>query len=264
MQALDSRSEFIFDRKHQLFLNFIDHTDQAKNAVTYLEKFIFDVAVKNTWKSHVKYLDIGCGYGYKTQPIINAIKKYCFVDTTAIDPSSELLSIFKRQLESENINFACSTWENFNPIGNFDLITSIHTFYYIDNWEAAIKKMVSYLDEQGVICIAIRSNDEVCQFKDYFFKKIYGENKSERNFNELVDVVASNNFQYKTDIIQSKLNVADCLLENENGIQLIEFLLRIPYVDIANDIKDEIKQYLKKHQHDGYLMHEDGFIWISK
>jgi SAM-dependent methyltransferase len=256
---------FIFNTQHQLFLNFIQHTDQAKNAVQYMRKIIS--AQKPISGSAFQFLDIGCGYGYKTLSIANLIRENHFVSTTAIDPSAELLSIFKEQSENEvhdhAINFVCTTWEEYQPTTHFDLITSIHTFYYIEDWELAINKMLKYLNTQGLISIAIRSNDEVCQFKDHFFKKLYGSAKKERNFNELTDLAKNMGVKYKTDIIQSKLNIIDCLLENDKGKQLIEFLLRLPYADIPDDIKKEIKHYLEVNQDNGYLNHQDGFIWIS-
>jgi hypothetical protein len=123
--------------------------------------------------------------------------------------------------------------------------------------------MITHLNNQGMICIAIRSNDEICQFKDYFFKKLYGDSKRERNFDELCDLVKNMGVKYKTHVVKSKLNIADCLLDNKEGKQLIEFLLRIPYSDLSDVIKKEIKQYLEINQHDNYLTHQDGFIWIS-
>ena len=46
-----SAAELLFDNKHQLFLNFNDHTDQAKNSINYLndklntfvEEFAFQI-----------------------------------------------------------------------------------------------------------------------------------------------------------------------------------------------------------------------------
>jgi SAM-dependent methyltransferase len=258
-----AEARFIFDKKYQLFLNFIKHTDQATNATRYMEKIITDIAQKISNNSTFRYLDIGCGYGYKTLSIIDTIKKHRLVNTTAIDPSSELLSIFKKQAKNENIDYICTNWENYQPVEDFHLISSIHTFYYIANWQFAINKMMNCLNNKGTICIAIRSDDEICKFKNYFFKKIQSPSKTERNFNELCDLLEKMNIKYKSDIVESKLNIQDCLLENDAGKQVVEFLLRMPYEDIPNSIKDEIKKYLEMNHHDGCLTHQDGFVWIS-
>jgi SAM-dependent methyltransferase len=258
-----TESEYIFDKKHQIFLNFIDHTNQAKNAVQYMEKIIPGITHKISDQSAFRYLDVGCGYGYKTQSIINAIKRHHVVNTTAIDPSSELLGIFKNQTKDDHINFVCQSWEDYQPIENFHFISSIHTFYYIDDWESAINKMMRHLTSQGVVCIAIRANDEICHFKDYFFEKIHGSFKKERNFHELCNLIKQMDVKYNVDIVESKLNIKDCLLDNTEGKQLIEFLLRQPYADLSDSIKKDIIKYLEANHHDGYLTHQDGFVWIS-
>lgn len=257
-------AKFIFNKKYQLFLNFISHTEQAQNAIQYIETIIPNIIAHKTLKeSSIKYLDIGCGYGDKTLSIINLIKKYHSISTTAIDPSPELLSIFKNQFANKDINLQCSPWESYQLIENFDLITSIHTFYYIDDWEAAINKMLTHLNKSGTILIVIRSDDEVCKFKDYFFQKINSPVKKERNFSELCTAIKQMKLKHTAHIVESKLNIENCLLENEKGKQLIEFLLRTSYSDLADNIKDEIKEYLKNNQRNGCLTHQDGFIWVS-
>ncbi|OGT29787.1 MAG: hypothetical protein A3E87_05495 [Gammaproteobacteria bacterium RIFCSPHIGHO2_12_FULL_35_23] len=168
-------------------------------------------------------MDIGCDYGEKTLAIIKELKRNCVVNTTAIDPAGELLNIFKQQTMNEKISFICATWQNYQPEHQFDLITAIHIFYYIDDWQTAIDKMLANIKDKGLICIVIRSNDEVCQFKDYFFQKIHGNNKPELNFIELCDLLDHLQIKYKSDLVQSRLNINDCVLLNEQGKELVEF-----------------------------------------
>lgn len=258
-----SGSELLFDKKHQLFFNFLEHTDQAKNAVQYMNTIIMKILQNILDTTPLRYLDIGCGYGYKTQSIIDSVKQNHCIHTTALDPSAELLSIFKDQSTNKNIELVCSTWEDYQSENTFHLITSIHTFYYITDWKSAINKMLRLLDEKGAICIAIRSNDQVCQFKNHFFKKLDGINKKEHDFDELCQTLNSLGLQYESKIIESRLDINDCLEMNEKGKQLIEFLLRLPYSDLPNNLHTEIKNYLKKYQSDGYLLQQDGFVWIT-
>lgn len=254
--------EFLFDKKHQLFFNFINHTDQAKNAIHYMEGVISDLLRPIPREVPIQYMDIGCGYGYKTQPVIDVIKQTHAVETTAIDPSNYLLSVFKANSFNEHIRFECATWEDYQPSGTFHLITSIHTFYYIKDWETAISKMVGRLNDTGAICIAIRTNDQVCQFKNHLFERIYGEHKKEHDFNELCDVLDRLGVKYETAVVASRLDVRDCLLLNEKGKQLIEFLLRLPYYDLSEKARKEIADYLEMQQHNGYINQQDGFVWI--
>jgi len=262
IKNLKSASQLLFDRNHQLFLNFNQHTNQAEYAILYLKNKLNTLAAHLTAKPAFHYLDVGCGFGNKTLSIIHTIQKYYSVNTVALDPSAKLLSIFKEQITDQPISLICSTWEDYCPTVKFHFISSIHTFYYINNWEQAIKKMIASLEKKGFLCIAIRSSDVVCKFRDYFYKKIYGEEKKERNSDELCQLLEQLGIPYTIDYVDSLLDIRDCLLQNENGEKLIEFLLRQPYSKLQN-IKDDIVMYLKNIHENGYLAQKDGYVWIS-
>ena len=239
------------------------HTDQAENAIRYMQNKLLSVFNKTESKSGLNYLDVGCGYGGKTLPIIHVLEDVGIVNTIALDPSENLLSLFKAQKNNERIHFVCSTWEDYYPESTFNFISSIHTFYYIHDWKTAIEKMINSLDQGGIICIALRANDVVCQFRNYFYKKIYADNRTERNCDELCALLELLHIHYKIEFVESKLDVRDCLLQNAQGQQLIEFLLRFPYADISNQVKNEIHTYLEDAHQDGYLSQSDGYVWIN-
>lgn len=255
-----SSSKLLFNKNYQLFLNFLNHTSQVKNILKYMASTIPSYMQKLHQNIPLEYLDIGCGHGDKTLSIINLLQQTHTVNTTAIDPSPELLAIFKNQHNGNCAKLTCSTWEGYKPTKKFHFITSIHTFYYIQNWKSAIKKMLNHLSNNGVIAIVIRANDEIHQFKNYFFNKIYSNHKKEVNFELLCKTLTKLNINYETQIIESNLNMNGCLLENKAGKQLIEFFLRLPYSDIPENIKLEIKEYLEQHQHNGHLINQDGFV----
>jgi len=257
-----SAAEMLFERKHQLFLNFSAHSSQAQNSVMYLNQKLSAATKSHPLQSTFNYLDVGCGYGNKTLSVIQIIQNHCPVKAVALDPSEQLLAIFKKEIKDQSIDIVCSTWEAYQSASSFHFISSIHAFYYIDKWEQAISKMMSALDGEGKICIALRSNDPVCQFKDYFFQRIYKDGRKERNCEELCELLNKLNINYELDYVDSALDINDCLLQNEKGEQLIEFLLRQPYHKL-HSVKDEITSYLEKNQKNGYLTHRDGYVWIS-
>ncbi len=258
-----SAAELLFDRKHQLFLNFNAHTNQAKNSILYLNNKLITFAKNLSHKSNLNYLDVGCGFGDKTLSMIKAIQTYHPIKATALDPSPQLLSMFQEEISDQTIDIICSTWEDYHPVTCFDFISSIHTFYYIDNWKCAILKMIDNLAVGGKICIALRSIDPVCQFRDYFYKKIHKDGRKERNCEELCELLKQLNIQYEIDYVDSVLDISDCLIQNEKGKQLIEFVLRQPYENLHN-ISNEIILYLKQIQNNSHLTQRDGYIWISK
>jgi len=262
MIMTNTAANFLFEKKHRLFLNFVAHTDQVINSINYLRNQISEFASKSDKELPFNYLDVGCGYGDKTQAIIKTINHHARVNTVALDPSSVLLSIFAKDGVGEDIDLICSNWEDYEPNRKFNLITSIHAFYYIDNWEVAIRKMKNNLLKNGKICVALRSNDSVCKFRNHFYPKIHGYDKLERISDELCELLNRNGFKYNLDYVPSILDIRDCLAANEKGIQLIEFILRHPYEDISDNIKREIHEYLETNNEQGYLSQNDGYVWI--
>ncbi len=262
MKDPKSAADLLFTKRHQLFLNFDEHTDQSENAILYLNTQLSKLASTLSSTSQFNYLDVGCGFGQKTLAIINTIQAYCLIKTIALDPSHELLSLFKNEISDQSIDLFPSTWEEYQPNIQFDFISSFHTFYYIDHWQFAISKMLDALKLNGQICIALRSIDPVCQFKDYFYSKIYDDRRRERNSDELCELLIKLNIEYQIDYVDSLLDIRDCLEKNKKGRQLLEFILRQPYEKLA-DFEDEIILYLKKIENNGYLMQRDAYIWIS-
>lgn len=258
----NTAADFLFEKKHRLFLNFVAHTDQVINSIKYLRNQIKEYTKNYSKEPPFHYLDVGCGYGDKTQAMIKTINQYVRVNTVALDPSSVLLSIFEKDGAGEDVELICSSWEHYEPDRKFDLITSIHAFYYIDNWEVAIRKMKHILLDNGKICIALRSNDSVCKFRNHFYPKIHGYNKLERVSDELCELLECNGIEYNMDYVPSILDIRDSLDQNEKGIQLIEFILRHPYKDIKDNIKREIHEYLKSNNEQGCLSQKDAYVWI--
>lgn len=261
MTDVKSAAELLFEKKHQLFLNFCAHTTQTKNSIMYMRDKLDTLAKSLATKSIFNYLDIGCGFGDKTLSMINAIKQYHRINAVALDPSERLLSLFKEALHGQDLDIVCTTWEEYQSDTNFNFISSIHTFYYINNWEYAILKMMACLDRNGEICVALRSTDAVCQFRDFIYEIIHNDGRKERNCEELCELLDNLNIKYKIDYVDSVLDINDCLLNNEKGKQLLEFILRQPY-DNLFDINHEIISYLTKVQRNGYVTQRDGYIWI--
>lgn len=258
---MQSAAALLFEKQYQLFLNFNHSTNQTNNALLYLGTQLPILLNNYPGTQTIRYLDVGCGFGNKTSFIINTIKKSHPIKATALDPSQAMLSLFKSQ---HPIDLVCSTWEAYQPTHSCHLITSIHTFYYLSDWELAITNMMAALDTHGMLCIAIRTNDSACQFRDYFYKNICHIDKIERNSDALSEQLNKMGIQHKVDFVDSTLDINNCLQLNKKGEQLIEFLFRKPYSELTHFQKNEIHSYLKAHHQHGHLSQRDGYFWIPK
>lgn len=255
-------ANLLFDKRHQLFLNFVAHTDQVKNGIICLKGIAGKVASTCATPT-VEYMDVGCGYGDKTLAVMEKIEETHTVKVTALDPAQAMISLFRTKAEEKNVQYECIGWNEYQPRQDYHLITSIHAFYYINDWEQAILKMKSYLRENGVICIALRCRDEVCEFRNYFFKLMYGEETREHDNHELCELLDKMGLKYEVEYVDSVLDIRDSLALNKKGIELIEFVLRKSYSEMSDDLKNEINEYLKRFNHSGFMKQRDGYILIK-
>jgi SAM-dependent methyltransferase len=257
-----SAAELLFERRHQLFLNFDAHTTQTEQSRHYLKNQLEQWATSLTPQSPFNYLDVGCGFGNRTLSIIDTLIKHTEVNPVALDPSKQLLQLFNQNKGSHSIELICSTWEDYSPSAKFDFVSSIHTFYYIDDWQSAIYKMLDVLNRKGKLCIAIRSQDQVCQFRNHFFGKLFDDQRKERDCDELIELLDRLNICFKLDYVDSVLDIGNCLQQNEKGKQLLEFVLRQPF-EALEHLTSEIVSYLDRIQKNGVLTQRDGYVWIS-
>jgi SAM-dependent methyltransferase len=177
-----AQPSFLFSEQHKLFANFLAHTTQETECLNYLRRAIG--ALGDTLSPPIRYLDVGCGYGTKTAVIVEALGRIELV-AEAFDPSKDLLSCFAEEAGKLNISLTEATLETYPLQSSYDLITSIHVFYYVHDWSAAIASLLDVLTARGRICICLRSNDDVCAFKDEFLGEIQGSPAKERTSNQL-------------------------------------------------------------------------------
>ena len=116
------------------------------------------IAKKSKPKKKNNYLEVGGGLGEKT---IFISRKLGFKNIDFLEPSEKGSSIFAKTAKKNKINFRIinTSFEEFKPDRKYDLITSIHSWYYIDLRE--LNKLHSILNRGGVACIFLDSRSDV-------------------------------------------------------------------------------------------------------
>jgi SAM-dependent methyltransferase len=110
-------------------------------------------SVGNTGARALRWLDVGTGNGRFLHGIVRLVTKHGIaVDVTGIDPSSEDERSFKRYFPDGR--FELSKFEDFSPPTTFDVITCVHSLYYIQAPLAALNAMVDLLAPGGLIVVS--------------------------------------------------------------------------------------------------------------
>lgn len=110
------------------------------------------------------YLEIGGGLGEKT---IAIGKKFGFGKIDFIEPSKKASQVFLRNAKKLGIEARLfnTPFERFRPDRKYDLVTSIHSWYYIDLKE--LDKLYKLLQKGGIACIYLdRKSDIIKRIQD--------------------------------------------------------------------------------------------------
>ncbi len=90
-----------------------------------------------------KIIDVGCGKGFMAYLL--AQKK---IEITAVDISKESLASFEKIAEKYNIKQICTDFFTLNQ-NNFDLVLSQEMIEHIEDYQAALNKLSSFVHDGG-------------------------------------------------------------------------------------------------------------------
>ena len=170
---MENRFEFK-DNDYQFFLRHTDRTEVYENVFwKYIQKYGIPLPHKSKAFS---FLDVGCGAGNLTIPLMKSIQQYLDnADTSGpvrlkaslLDPCQESLRTINSAIQAaENhhadIEYIHSTFEEWseNPANKdnlYDFILLSHVFYYFKHWEAMLTEIMGHLNPGGLACVILKS-----------------------------------------------------------------------------------------------------------
>lgn len=205
------------------------------------------------------YLDIGSGSGDVFIDISKNFKK-----SIAIEPGDKMFSLLKENVaNSKNIILEKKTWNDFYKLNKdryknkFDLITSIHSVYFLKNLKKEIKNMLSLLNKDGILIIISSSGKKVdvkdlkLDFVKFFRHKILKEDLEAKEYSYIKD--------WYQDVKVKKLNCRLKLInlkylennhlsrESEDTNYVFKFFFKKWWDEYTPDEKKEFKNYLRKY-----------------
>ena len=93
----------------------------------------------------VRWLDLCCGRGLA---LLDAAAQLSHVSDRVQIVGVDLVDTFERP-KTQNLEFIESAIENWQPVGQFDLITCVHGLHYVADKIAAVSRAASWLTKTG-------------------------------------------------------------------------------------------------------------------
>jgi SAM-dependent methyltransferase len=105
-------------------------------------------------KPPLKILEVGCGLGYTSYAMAKAGHK-----VTGIDISSNAINNAKENFKDPNLEYICSSLENYNTNQKFDLIVTTEVFEHAPSPMEFIKILKTFLKDDGKMLVTTPSKD---------------------------------------------------------------------------------------------------------
>lgn len=98
----------------------------------------------------MRVLDVGCGVGEVSRVVADLVGPKGNV--VAIDADPGALAFARRRVPAPNVEFRCSTIDDFSDPANFDAVVGRFILMHLKNPAAALQKLSSNVRSGGIIC----------------------------------------------------------------------------------------------------------------
>lgn len=210
------------------FQTFLDHTDQKRNARTWLERVV------NGLPSRRVFIDAGAGNGEMARTFAGS-----FGRTIAIEPNTYLLNQLRQALPAvEAIDRPIMEAQ---PTARGEFVLCSHTLYYIpaQDWLAHIERLVSWMAPGGVTVLVLQHRESGCMnMLHHFFGHRFELRQTVERFR------AKHGDRYEVSMAMDPAHVETPDLAKTNAVA--EFMLNL--LDLTNPpARRDVETYLKTH-----------------
>lgn len=184
-----------------------------------------------------------------------------------LDPSPNLVQDFRENLKEydvseKSVEIFEQRFQDFNPTRTYDLIISIHSWYYVGNGKEPLEKALSMLSPKGNLYIIFSMSN--C-FSKRFVKK-FGI-RSVYHAEELDDTARSLGLSYKFEVLK-EMQPREKFLDDQgvspSGWAWISYMLREDSAQFSDIKKKEITDFFLNAYAKGENFYSDGHFIFSK
>jgi len=227
-------------------------------------------------KNKNSFLDIGAGSG---DIFFNVAKE--FRKSVAVEPGKRMLKILKekkKKQRSKGIKISSNNWKKFYEkhkkrySNHFDLIINVHTIYFFENKTEEIKKMLSLLNENGLLILIYGysknpRSEFVSKFRHEFLNTPYHKNET---YKEIKENFGKN---LRTKFIKTKFVLQDFKDLEKNHLSekstptnyFLQFAIKKWFDELTPLQKNSLLKYLNPlKKGDKYIIQNQQIIQILR
>jgi SAM-dependent methyltransferase len=195
----------------------------------------------------VDILSVGCGGGVMDRRIIDLIAKTCGpVHITGVDPNDEHIPAF--QTAFNDSEHASSTFiggfMDFDADRRFDLIYFLHSLYYFDAIEPALRKAAALLRPGGRLVAFQAPNSELNHLAHRVWKKQFDQPAwYSDDVRAILEVIPGT---LRCERIEATVDVTPCFEpDNRLGIEILDFIVQAETQRFSPALRASLRSSLK-------------------
>jgi SAM-dependent methyltransferase len=216
--------------------------------------WIRDHFLKHLRQRHTfSILSVGCGSGEFDFHLIQILQsrmkllEYCALEPNKVHYRQMKTNIATNPFHGVQFEVQPVPWEKFKADRQFDLVHLTHCLYYISDRERAIFNALNLTSDDGCILIFHHTPQGIHQIQQKFMKHVKGGENEMFSSREIQYILEHHHIPYQLDIIDSFLNVSECLrIDSESGQNLLSFFLECDAGQLAPELKQEIGDYIRE------------------
>lgn len=271
----------LYNNYREYFLSFLARTNQKQRTNEHLLDYLSlyspqTIDIINQRKK-VRFLDIGTGTGKLFIPLVASLGDR--IDCVVKEPNLGMAITFFFNYMVEDLPYQRLTLDHNESLNiqenKFDFVLASHSFYYLHDWDDALKAIYNSLVPGGAACIVMSSREnDLFKLREEFFPILH--NISPKSAENLTNVLGEIEIPYETHIIDSRVDLTPDINDDithlrEDGIlkpsldSLISFLLRTDYTKLSMEEKERVEEFIYEKSNKGrYLRLKDKAIWFTK
>lgn len=237
-------------------------------------------------------LDVGSGPGQLTASLLRLFLRHRKdLEAYLIEPEPRIMKDLKKRIDSQKLRKAADIYyfkedlEGFllqskNLNQSYDFILCSHVFYYVEDWQGSLERLMGLLKEDGIICVILASRDtELYKLMARVvpFLKIppwvslrFGEDYKdmlELKGTKFVHESISSNIYFSHNELKNLLDGKNIDISKDAFTQVNGFLFGYPPQAFGKEALSLERKFLRRYlsgQNGAVLPYKDDFFWIEK
>lgn len=226
LNSLDDLDELSDERYHATHERFEAASNQRSLILEWIERLA--ATTLRPGSGPIEMLSVGCGGGVMDRQIADRIAASGnAVHITGVDPNAQHIPAFKETFDgtAHRVDTFQGSFDEFHSNGRFDLVYFLHSLYYFESIEPALRAALGRLKPGGSLIVFQAPNAELNHLADRVWRKQFDQAAwYSGDVRRLLDSMEGPTTWERLD---ARVDVTPCFESDDPaGVELLDFVVQ--------------------------------------